>query len=115
LEYQTSIAELVAENAGYVLQGGIDAYNYFKENTNALGDGLHPTESGHIQLGKFWANTIKSALDYQINPNANFSGAITYTKETTGNLIFRVDKWIGEFIGVKVDNNLLTSGYIVTS
>jgi hypothetical protein len=26
-----------------------------------------------------------------------------------------VDKWIGEFIGVKVDNNLLTSGYIVTS
>ncbi|GHV27424.1 hypothetical protein FACS1894176_09330 [Bacteroidia bacterium] len=36
IDYQTSITELVAENGGYVLQGGTGAYGYFKTNTNEL-------------------------------------------------------------------------------
>jgi hypothetical protein len=75
-----------------------------------LANDYHPNSLGYTHLGEFWSEAIKSALEYQIDPDANFSGATTYIKGTTGNLTFRVDKWIEEFSGVIVSGTVLTSG-----
>ncbi|GHV27420.1 hypothetical protein FACS1894176_09320 [Bacteroidia bacterium] len=67
-------------------------------------------------MGEFRAKAIKSAIEYQITPNAYFLSENTHTLQTTGNLTFRVDKYFGEFSNVvKVDSTQLSTGYIATS
>ncbi|MDR3168461.1 MAG: hypothetical protein LBU27_01490 [Candidatus Peribacteria bacterium] len=73
--YIEKLNELVMENDGFVIRGDTTVYQYFMDNPTCLGDGIHPNNCGKIYIGKQWANAIKSALDYQINPNAEFIGA----------------------------------------
>ncbi|MDR2540389.1 MAG: hypothetical protein LBD11_01050 [Candidatus Peribacteria bacterium] len=97
--------------------GDTVAYSYFYTNiATDMCDNLHPNATGNTQLGKFRANAIKSALEYQINPDHHFLSGNTHTLQTTGNLTFRVDKYFGEFSNVvKVDTTQLTTGYTATS
>jgi hypothetical protein len=65
--------ELVAENSGTVILGDTQAYQWFEENdTTMFADIVHPNTLGHAQLGTFRATAIKSALEYQINPDYYF-------------------------------------------
>jgi hypothetical protein len=106
--YANAILELVDDEQ--VLLGDTQAYNYFMSHTNLITDAYHPSSVGYTQLGQFWAEAIKSNLEYQISPDHSFTGGNSYTKGTTGNLTFQVDKWIGEFSGVVVSGMVLTSG-----
>jgi hypothetical protein len=56
--YHSVIQELVAENAGFVLAGDSNAYDWFEQKETAnpgsvLVDTLHPRPLGYIQLGEF--------------------------------------------------------------
>jgi lysophospholipase L1-like esterase len=73
--YHRMNEELVNDNGGKVQIGDTQAYTYFYQNQTALKDGVHPTDTANEVLGKFWAEAIMSALKYQTNPNAEFTGA----------------------------------------
>jgi lysophospholipase L1-like esterase len=117
LEYQTAIAELVAENGGYVLQGDTAAYDYFAANQSQLGDGVHPSEAGHLVLGGLWADAILDNLEYEINPDRTWASSVNeFTLGEDGTLTLSIDKYFGEFTGVvKVNNDVLTAGVDYTA
>jgi hypothetical protein len=85
LIYGQALQELVIENSGYVLSGDFSAFDYFlshypdDQNDNLLLDSLHPNGFGAKILGEFRAGAIKSALEYQINPNNTFTGGNSHT------------------------------------
>jgi lysophospholipase L1-like esterase len=111
-EYHAAIAELVTENNGYVLQGDTSAYEYFANNQAELGDGVHPSEAGHVTLGAYWANAIKSNLEREITPTHSWSASDnSFTLGETSTLTHTIDKYYGEFTGVvKVNGATSTNG-----
>jgi len=119
--FNNVIAQLVANNGGYVLAGDTgDAYTWFKnDNMTNMTDGLHPDAGlGRQTLANFWAGATLDNFAYQINPNHTWlSNVNSHQLATTGTLTFNIDKYLGEFSGVvKVDGVALpTSDYTVTA
>jgi lysophospholipase L1-like esterase len=77
--YQQANAELVAENAGFVLSGDTEAYQWFKDNQNELANDYHPNSVGYGNLRDFRTQAISGAIHYQINPTASFLSGNTHT------------------------------------
>jgi lysophospholipase L1-like esterase len=81
-EYNAVLVELVDENSGFVLLGDTLAFTEM-ETISGLNvgfvDGVHPNDTGYAMLGKLRADAIRSALEYQINPNASFLNEDTHT------------------------------------
>jgi lysophospholipase L1-like esterase len=74
--YQMVLDELVAENAGFVVRGDTNIWEWSQTNSGSVfrEDGVHLNDTGHTKLGEFWANAIRSNFEYQINPAHSFTG-----------------------------------------
>jgi lysophospholipase L1-like esterase len=83
-QYNTVLVDLVAENSGFVLLGDTQAYAA-TEAISGVGfyDGAHPNNTGYQKIGELWADAIRSALEYQINPTHQRSGNTTYQLTTS--------------------------------
>ncbi|GHV20924.1 hypothetical protein FACS189428_0600 [Clostridia bacterium] len=66
-----------------VIIGDTQTYEYFENHLSELGDGAHPNSLGHQHLGEFRAEAIKSAIEYQINPDHHFISGDSHTLQTT--------------------------------
>jgi lysophospholipase L1-like esterase len=76
-EYATILDELA--DGETILRGDEQGFEIFEDHQDWLGDGLHPNATGYAQLGKLRSTTIKSVLEYQINPNTDFLDGNTHT------------------------------------
>jgi lysophospholipase L1-like esterase len=71
--YIEKLGNIVLANSGFVGRGDTTLYQWFMDNPNCLGDGIHPNSGcGLDYIGEAWAGAIMSVFDYQINPNASF-------------------------------------------
>jgi hypothetical protein len=95
-----------------VLLGDTQALADFRTNMGTLTcDTAHPNQAGNVQLGTYWANAIKSNLEYQINPDKVWvSNVDEHQLDQAGTLTLSIDKYLGEFSNVvKVDNETLNA------
>jgi hypothetical protein len=116
--FDTVIDELVVENGDFVLAGDSDAYAWFEnDNKTNMTDGLHPnTGVGRQTLAEFWAEAIKTNLEYQINPDKTWVDLDSeFQLGEGGTLMLNIDKYFGEFESVSVDGSALTAGYDYTA
>jgi lysophospholipase L1-like esterase len=109
-EYQTVNAEL-ADGDERVMVGDTSYFDWSRDNSaTAFEDGIHPNASvGLPMLADMWTDAIIADIEYQINPNHDWSTGSSFTLGSTETLTHVVDKYFGEFTGVvKVDGVALT-------
>jgi hypothetical protein len=70
----------------------------------------HPNATGNSIVGGYWADAIRSNLEYQIMPDHEWLAADdSFTLGEGGTLTHTIDKYFGEFVDVAVDGQTLTS------
>ncbi|MDR0649870.1 MAG: SGNH/GDSL hydrolase family protein [Candidatus Peribacteria bacterium] len=81
-DYRNVVDELIDNKS--ILRGDILAYDWFYINWSGVhSDNVHLNQTGYAKLGEFRAAAIKSAIEYQINPDHYFTGGSTHTLETS--------------------------------
>jgi lysophospholipase L1-like esterase len=72
-EYSVALAEVADGETVFV--GDTSAYEAFEANSGAwLSDGVHPNDTGYVELGKLRAVAFKRIMDSQTNPTHYFTG-----------------------------------------